>query len=407
MNTVRTRNDAALLVDYAARLARHTEGRRAAHLHLSRLRPHNRREHHVLIALDCFDPLIKKFAGEIFLLDDDIVFVCKGATVSEIDDVVLKLRVLFREDPLARDDEGEGQVFCTWYDLEKEYDQFKAMAQRAQATPAPALAGPWSSHPDGDDEALEGPGRPLDPEMLGKLEQALATMDLATLVRRRPVCVLTPERPPVPVFSEVYVSLAELRRALMPDVDLRADRWLYKRLCEILARRLLALLPKLEGRNPGATSMGSDVRTVLSQEFLDFDTRIRAATTKALIVELDVIDVFADMASYAFAREFLHERKYRVCLDGVCAQVFPVIDRKRFGFDMVKVRWAPGMNDGAGGAGHDDLGEVVALASASRVVLAGCDDEEAVALGHSLGITMYQGPHVDALLRGSVLKAAS
>ena len=129
------KNDEAMLVDLAMRLARYTEGRRAVHVRLSGLGAHYRREHHVRIALNCFDPLIKKFHGEIFLLrNEDIVFVCKGASVVEIDDVVLRLRFLFSEDPLAwAEDERESRAFCIWYDLETGYDDFRAMALNAKS----------------------------------------------------------------------------------------------------------------------------------------------------------------------------------------------------------------------------------------------------------------------------------
>ena len=39
-----------LLLDYLQRLGRNVEGRMAVHIHLSRLRPQNRQEHHIRIA---------------------------------------------------------------------------------------------------------------------------------------------------------------------------------------------------------------------------------------------------------------------------------------------------------------------------------------------------------------------
>ena len=409
MRASQTRNDAALLVDYAARLARRSQGRHAVHIHLSGLRAHNRREHHVRIALNCFDPLIKKHNGEIFLLDnDDIVFVCKGASISEIDGIVLKLRVLFSEDPLARAaEDNERQPFCTWYDLEKDYEKFRAMAGRVHAASQQGGSGWWSGDAQDGAPVAETPSQPLDPQKLGQLEKALASMDVAGFVRRQPVCVITPERPPKPVFSERYVSIAELQNALVPDVDLTADRWLFQRLTVVLDQRILALLPKLEAGDENPTSININVPTLLSPEFLSFDAKIRAITKKTFIFELALVDVFADMASYMFARDFLHERNYRVCLDGLTSLTFPLIDRRQLGLDMLKILWTPDMNDGVQNERHAKLGEAVALAGPSRVILCRCDDEGAIAAGRSMGITMFQGRQVDGLLRGATLRAAS
>lgn len=40
-------SQAYLLLDYTQRLDRHRDGRRAVHIHLSRLKPQNRREQHI------------------------------------------------------------------------------------------------------------------------------------------------------------------------------------------------------------------------------------------------------------------------------------------------------------------------------------------------------------------------
>ena len=48
-----------LLLDYLQRLGRSVEGRMAVHIHLSRLRPQNRQEHHVRIAATTFESLFE------------------------------------------------------------------------------------------------------------------------------------------------------------------------------------------------------------------------------------------------------------------------------------------------------------------------------------------------------------
>jgi hypothetical protein len=53
----------AALLDYAEGLRKFTSGRRAVHLHLSKIRPFNRRARHMRVAISIFDELIREFDG--------------------------------------------------------------------------------------------------------------------------------------------------------------------------------------------------------------------------------------------------------------------------------------------------------------------------------------------------------
>ncbi len=105
-----------LLLDYAVRLPKHLSGRRAVHLHFSKLQLANRRGQNLRNAAGFFKTLIRVCEGQQFILmNQDMVVILKGASVAQIDEVVLKLRYLLSDDPLARDDsENNGIEFCTW-----------------------------------------------------------------------------------------------------------------------------------------------------------------------------------------------------------------------------------------------------------------------------------------------------
>src|SRR5579883_1895459 len=134
----------AILVDYTERLARHTAGRLAAHIHISKLKAHNRREHHVRVAANTFETLVKSFEGQIFVLNNsDIVFICKGATMAELDEAAARRTM----------NQQQGQ---------------------------PML-------------------QPITPDQLAKVEAAIAQADLSNVVRRQPVCAIVKDGLPQPV----------------------------------------------------------------------------------------------------------------------------------------------------------------------------------------------------------------
>jgi hypothetical protein len=394
----------AVLHDYAQRLVRHAQGRRAVHVHLSRLQPYNRRDHHLRIAASAFDNLLKRFDGQFFRLGNgDLVCVVRGATVAEIDDVVLKLRFLFSDDPLTHDDDTPGGPgFCSWYDLARDYADFRAMAEHMVRLAEIRAREQMEALERGDSaEDAEANLAPLDPARLARLEQAVANMDLRPLIRRQPICAILPNMPPKVVLNELYVSIGDLRRKVMPDVDLAADRWLFQRFSQTLDLNLLGLLPTLEQGVVTAASININVSTLLSTQFLAFDAKFRALTHKTVVFELQPVDVFGDISSFVFARDFVRERGYRVCLDGLNHLTFPLLQRGQLGCDLEKIVWAMDMEHDASAERRERLRQAMAEAGPSRVILCRCDSPRAIAFGHQLGITLFQGRHVDRLMTGA------
>lgn len=381
-----------LLLDYVKRIDRFRDGRRAVHLHLSRLRAYNRREHHMRIAGTTFDQLIKKFEGGLFRLQNaDMVFIAKGATIADIDEAVLRLRFLFSEDPLLNNSQSENR-FCTWYDIEQQYDELLRAAEAAvDEAAAPAAE-------DATAEAA-AEGEPLDPSHLGQVEKALASADLSSFVRRQPICFAPPGQAPQPLFSELYISIGDLRQAVLPRYNLTSDRWLFQHLTQILDLRMLALLTaRKEIRQVKDFSLNLNISTILSPEFLLFDRDISADSRGTIAIEIQPIDIFADFGAFLFARDFLKDRGYKVCIDGLKHLTLPLMNRDWLGVDLLKFHWGFDLVDDLGGSRSQSLKEVVARIGRERLILSRCDSPEAAKAGAALGIAMYQGRLIDGQL---------
>jgi hypothetical protein len=387
----------SLLLDYARRLARHPGGRRAIVIHLSRLRPDNRRAHHIRIAANTFEALVKQFDGQIFLLQNaDIVFVCKDASIAVIDDAIMRLRYLFGDDPLAAElDESAPDRFATWCDLERDYQAFLALAEemyeqavkRKKRIAAIAGGGPREER------------KPMDPAALAELVNTIQRADLSNVMRRQSICAIMGEEAPKPVFREVYISIAELRDTIMPKRDIASDPWLFQHLTQHLDRRVLAMLRKLDDQALAHSySLNLNISTLLSQEFHQFDQSLRTGARGSIVIELQKVDIFADLGAYIFARDFLRERGYRVCLDGVSAVTLGFIDRERLGLDLIKMFWTPDMADPLRSERTTGFREAIDRAGRSRIILARCDSEDAVAFGRAVGLRLFQGRHIDWLL---------
>lgn len=414
----------AQLCDYVDQLRLHRKDRRAVHIHLSALQRDHRKGHHIRMAADTFNNVVKLFEGALFVLsNDDIVVFANGARVRDIDDAVLKVRYLFSEDPLARDEEDKDAPpvpgrFCTWYDVAKQYEELRALAAElrrvAELPPAEraaieAEAAARSAGKRAGADARAPAQGPLTLTELVQIEEAIATLDLAPMMRRQPVCAITRDAPPQHVLDEVFVAIEELERALTPRRPLTSDKWLFRRFTHTLDRRMMVLITRIEGYTPPKFfSLNLNVSTLLSPEFVAFDNALRSGARGTIMVELSLVDVFSDMAAYAFARDFVRDRGYKVCIDGLSCFTAGFVDRERLGADMMKVAWTKDMLEDVSGQRHATLADTVKRAGPARVILCHCDGGEAIDVGRGVGISLFQGHWVDRLLAGAptVLRAA-
>lgn len=399
--------DEAQLGDHAHRLSKFPTGWRAVYVHLSNLRPQNRQDHHKRIAVASFERVIRRYDGRLFRLENsDFVFACKGAELEEIEAVVNKLKTLFSEDPVASGSET-GKRFTTWFDIANppERDAFKNLADELYAQAEDRRDKERQSRIiDSASAGIEKPEEyvgPLTPELLSKLEESLSRMDIRGLIRRQPVCALLKGKDPALVFNELFITMAELKNRLMPGVDLFADAALFQRLTQSLDLRVLAALPEMQADLERAISINVNVSTLLSPEFLYFDSQLRSATKKSVVFELQTADIFSDMGAYMFAREYIHDRGYRFCLDGLTHQTFPLVNREDIGVDLKKMIWAPALADSGQEARREKLRAAVKVAEAARVILCRCDDQTAIEFGQAMGISLFQGRYVDGILSES------
>jgi hypothetical protein len=394
------------LLDYASRLANHKEGRRAIHVRLSRLSPGNRLEHHLRIVMNTFEPLLRKFNGQLFRLwNNDIVVGVKDARIADIDDYVVKLRFLFSEDPALLHEAAADEPFCVWYDMQNDHPAFLILANltNADATEfrrrqmAALLAPDDSSTPHRHLHAT-GEGAAFTPLLLDRFESALRIADTSAMIERQMICTLAGQAQPTPVLCEHFISIRALQNKLLPGIDCLSDRWLFQHLSQTLDYRMLAALPQIAKSSTAPITININISTILSPQFLKFDAAIRRITQKTIILELQSIDLFADMGAYIFARDFAHDRGYGIALDGLNALTFPYMDRAKLKLDFEKIIWSPELCQDLNPERRASFLGAIQQAGAARIILCRCDDQNALDFGIEAGIKLFQGRHVDHLL---------
>ena len=388
-----------LLLSYLQRLEKYRAGRRAIHIHLSNLRDHNRKIHHIRIAGNTFEDLVRRFEGQMFTMNNgDLIFICTGASVEEMDDAVNRLRFLFAEDPLAMLDVADH--FSTWYNLETQYHDLLTIAELLYRDDQKRLerlrgrSAQWGENNNSD-------ARPaITPAQLHRLEEFLKSADLSSFMRRQQVCAISADAKPKRILKEIYISIDELAETVLPEVNLSSNRWLFQHLTTTLDKRVLKLLARAEDSDlTSSFSMNLNVSTLVSPDFLQFDSELRMGGRGTIVIELQLVDIYADVTEYLFARDFLAEKGYRICVDGITHHSLPLVDRAALGTDLVKIYWTPAfIDESPDGSRQEKFQEAVDKCGKARVILARCDSADAIRFGAEMGITMFQGRFVDSLM---------
>lgn len=379
----------------------------------SQLLEHYRSEYQLKIATNLMNDLLGDRDGAIYLCDDATIFIAgHGVQKSLLEKMIFQLRYLFVDDPLAYTPEGEeNPAFVTRYDMDSQWQEVLDLCKKrlvarvinsrggAGAAVGAAVRAAVERENKSAKVALAPAALPLTASTLIDVESALKGVDLTPAIRRQPICALTPDTKARAVYDEMYLNIAHVRDIIRTDVDLLSNRWLFKYLTQVLDERMLDAIQRDPTRYLIMPfSLNLNVQTVLSARFQEFDAAIKPGSKVSIVVEFQIADVFADMQGYLLASESLQKHGYRVCLDGVSVASFVHIDRARLGFDLLKLQWNADTETDLRTDQNRKLGEAIRLCGASRVILNRCDDQRAVRFGQALGLSLFQGRHLDRLV---------
>ncbi len=378
------------LASYLQNLESNPLGWQAVHFHFSKLSPIHRRESTVRIALVGLEDLARAHEGRTFVLFNfDVVILIKGPLVSLVNDAVENTRLLFQDDPLSR----RPEAFSTWYDLSVGHSRLQSVIRKLTIEKSRQQNARGTTHtPFVEIE-------PLDPNRLFQIQNALTGIDLSAYLRRQPICAILPDRAPQPVFEEIYVRIADLQKPLMPNVNFAGNRWLFQHLTQSLDLRVLSILSRRpEALIHGPISLNMNVDTLMSQSFLEFDSNLREDQQLQIVIELQPMDVFADIKAFQFGRDFIRNKGYRLCLDGLTPETLVLCDREKLGVDLLKMHWTPVVPSAGEVDGVDGYLDAVVRAGPERLIIAHCDDDSAVEYGTKLGLKLFQGRYIDQLV---------
>lgn len=398
------RTDEETLISDLERIKRtgNTVPRMAVVLSMKRTQWFNRRRENFYVVFHAIREMVNRLEGAFYQLANfDIVFVFRVDNPNQFESVVTELDELLRRHSVATglpDDQIEES--CTWFNFESQFNDFHDYAR--------AVLDDYKSQQDARNRALARAGgqtplfaqnfQAFNASSLTALEDIFAKTELKTVLRNQPVCIALTGNQLRPIFREYFFHVNDVRNLIQPRLNMRGQRGLLQMLFKTFDQRLLRALQ--EGyltKAAGNISINLTVDTVLSDRFREFDQRVGTFLAKgSIIVELPRQDVFADLEAYHRAVDTLQKAGYRTLLDGLTPDTITFFRRADLRADLIKVVF---MKDHADDWKMRGLGAMLAEADINRVIMSRCETPLAFELGQNVGIRMFQGWHVEALVR--------
>lgn len=216
-----------------------------------------------------------------------------------------------------------------------------------------------------------------------KLDALLASLPVQTVLERRAVARLAPDRAPTVAAERLVVARGALAAALGPSAD---DEDLLRHAEDRIAARLPgAAFPPDGAAGPLA---GVPARTPLLLP-LPLRPSPPPAPRPGLVGVLPLACAAAGHLSLAGRRAELAGLGWRLAVDGLDAAALDAVPLAALEADLLLLRWSPAFAERPG---------ALRGADPQAMALTGCDGDEALAWGRAAGLVLFAGPAAEAAL---------
>ncbi len=348
---------------------------------------------------DIFVSLLKTSGGKIFTLpNEDLILIYAVKFNDELASKLVNIKFLLNNDEKIKNTTSlEEAGIVVFYDLIADWADFSKKIVDVYYTKNNELKAEQDikkSFFKTDDKSYK---EKMDAELLAKVQKIISVADFSSFIRRQSICAIIGKSPPQRVFEEVYVAIPDMRDALMPNIDITANTWLFLALTEMLDKRVLEVISRHDdGSLSSKFSVNINVSTILSDEFLRFDESINVGMRQSIVLEMQLVDIFSDIRSFILARTFARAKGYKICIDGITVEQLKFLKRQNLDCDLMKIAWHPQLEQVL--TNDKDFMSYMNKAERAKIILCRIDDEKAIELGNSLGINLYQGRYVNRLL---------
>ena len=245
---------------------------------------------------------------------------------------------------------------------------------------------------------------PLTAYALSQIERLLDGLDVRRYLRAQNVRRLGPGGKWEILYEEFFVSTRDLQQEKFPRLELRASGRLFGELASMLDRRTLGAMIRMQDQwQDSEIGLNLSAGTVLSAGFAQFCHLVHGAARSRVHFELHVSEMLHEPEKFMNALDLLSSEGFKISIDGVQPKMLPYLRLENLPTGLIKLSV-----DREAAQLLQENGKVIAAFKqlpVDRIVFAHVDSPAVLELGQKLGVSLYQGFHLDELvgtLRGDL-----
>lgn len=214
-------------------------------------------------------------------------------------------------------------------------------------------------------------------------------------VRQQDVVFKNGPAPLQPKMTEYYISMDLIRRPLFVDVEMRGSGRIFQEFTLVLDQIMLQSFNKMP-TSTGPCSLNLNVESVFTEAFENFIEETPGNKLANIIFEFRQANIVENFDEFQVARGLIKSKGATIAVDQIFPQTVGLVDLEYIGASLAKIHWRTGAEEIL-----RERARAIKYMQECKVtpILVRVDTDRAFEVGNSMGINMYQGFHIDELLR--------
>jgi hypothetical protein len=197
------------------------------------------------------------------------------------------------------------------------------------------------------------------------------------------------------MMTEYYISMDLIRKPLFVDVEMRGSGRVFHEFTLVLDQIMLQSFNKMP-TSDGRCSMNLNVESVFTEAFENFIEDTPENKLQKIVFEFRQANIVENFDEFQVARGLIKSKGATIAVDQIFPQTVGLVDLEYIGATYAKIHWRTGAEEIL-----KDRAKAIKYMMECNVtpLLIRVDSERAFDIGKTMGISVYQGFHVDELVK--------
>jgi len=214
-------------------------------------------------------------------------------------------------------------------------------------------------------------------------------------VRNQEAVKKTPDGNLETMMTEYYISMDLIRKPLFVDVEMRGSGRIFQEFTLVLDQIMLQSFNKMQTA-VGRCSMNLNVESVFTEAFENFIEDTPTNKLANIVFEFRQANIVENFDEFQVARGLIKSKGATIAVDQIFPQTVGLVDLEYIGASYAKIHWRTGAEEIL----RDRTKAIKYMIECNVVpLMIRVDADRAFDVAATMGIDIFQGFHVDELIK--------